>query len=811
MIMKKLLIFIWLLCMTINMQAQFSGSGSGTEDDPYLITTEDDLFDMRNNLSAHYKLMNDLDLTEWIAEENPRQGWDPISTFTGVFDGNGKTISGLKISRSSLSNIGLFGATSNATIKDICLNMPSVEGNGDVGALVGKATNTGFSNITLISPYVKGSSANIGSLAGSYSGTIEGSMKIYNPTVEGGTIVGGLVGISSSSNAIENVELVNPQVSGKEKTGGLIGVSSLHSINNNIIKNPQIKGSNSNYINYTGGIVGYWEANTSYYNYSNSINNNIILGGRIEGEKVGSVSNYYIGGVVGIVSAYSQSPSKDFYICSNYVSACLNVNNGVVGGICGFTYGYSYTGTNYNAILPNICYNRYDGSISGGIAGGIVGKLNGYTTDYHYFNGVYSQNVVTGTIQGNSANGIFAVCSVTHGYNNDIIKLNSMASIRGNIVCSGLISSLSSSSSDSPTRIGGILYGTRYLYTDDNYGLTSTIFMSNGEVIEIEDGYGNGTSYGARTLKRKNTYIGFGFDFENNWAMVEGKHYPYNITQSVPPTITTFTTGNNARIAGTASGSGKVYVFVNDEMIEGVVTNGQWNVSLGTISDEDMVRVSVETEGMKPSIVVNATEEDYGGGEDDTEYIDVSLTNEYATLCSTDNLDFTNVEGVKAYIAAGYHDGVVMLMRSDIVPAGEGVLLHGNVGTYSVPVTDKKYYYTNLLRGVTETTTIEPTDGAYTNFILTRGSTGIGFYPVSKSGSLSAGKAYMQLPTVAFSTTNNARLNWSFDNDNVNEINDIQNETQPSRYYTLDGVMVNGTPSSKGIYISNGKKVVIVK
>lgn len=789
--------------MTINMQAQFSGSGSGTEDDPYLITTEDDLFDVRNNLSAHYKLMNDLDLTEWIAEENPRQGWDPISTFTGVFDGNGKTISGLKISRSSLSNIGLFGATSNATIKDICLNMPSIEGNGDVGALVGKATNTAFSNITLISPYVKGASANIGSLAGSYSGTIEGSIKIYNPTVEGGTIVGGLVGISSSSNAIENVELVNPHVTGGEKTGGIIGSASIHSINNNIIKNPQIQGGNQ-----TGGIVGYWQTSVGFdFNNSNSINNNIILGGKIEG-------GTYVGGVVADIYAYDRALNKEYYVLKNYVSSIINGSN-IIGGVCGHLKGYeAISDTRTEGIYPHVLFNRFDGILSGVKVGGLIGwwQPEFQPAASMCYTGIYEQNIVTGDINGEKlANGIIAECRATHDGSQAIptninLPYTIGATIKNNIVCSRLISNLN----DIPNRIGGVgRYGLND--TDGNYGLTTTVFISKGKVIEIEDGEGNGTSYGARTLKRKNTYIGFGFDFENNWAMVEGKHYPYNITQSVPPTITTFTTGNNARIAGTASGSGKVYVFVNDEMIEGVVTNGQWNVSLGTISDEDMVRVSVETEGMKPSIVVNATEEDYGGGEDDTEYIDVSLTNEYATLCSTDNLDFTNVEGVKAYIAAGYHDGVVMLMRSDIVPAGEGVLLHGNVGTYSVPVTDKKYYYTNLLRGVTETTTIEPTDGAYTNFILTRGSTGIGFYPVSKSGSLSAGKAYMQLPTAAFSTTNNARLNWSFDNDNVNEINDIQNETQPSRYYTLDGVMVNGTPSSKGIYISNGKKVVIVK
>ena len=74
---------------------QFSGSGSGTESDPYLITSPDELFEVRNSLSSHYKLMNDIDLEEWLAEESPTQGWIPIQKFTGTFDGNGHTISNL--------------------------------------------------------------------------------------------------------------------------------------------------------------------------------------------------------------------------------------------------------------------------------------------------------------------------------------------------------------------------------------------------------------------------------------------------------------------------------------------------------------------------------------------------------------------------------------------------------------------------------------------------------------------------------------------------------------------------------------------
>ena len=51
----------------------FSGSGSGTESDPFLIFNPVQLNDVRNSVGhsgVYYKLMSDIDMTEWIAENN---------------------------------------------------------------------------------------------------------------------------------------------------------------------------------------------------------------------------------------------------------------------------------------------------------------------------------------------------------------------------------------------------------------------------------------------------------------------------------------------------------------------------------------------------------------------------------------------------------------------------------------------------------------------------------------------------------------------------------------------------------------------
>ena len=73
------------------------------------IYTYEDLDDVRYDLTANYKLMNDIDMTEWVKAgagyDYYGQGWNPIGSaniyasnaFTGVFDGNGHTISGLRM------------------------------------------------------------------------------------------------------------------------------------------------------------------------------------------------------------------------------------------------------------------------------------------------------------------------------------------------------------------------------------------------------------------------------------------------------------------------------------------------------------------------------------------------------------------------------------------------------------------------------------------------------------------------------------------------------------------------------------------
>ena len=124
-----------------------------------------------------------------------------------------------------------------------------------------------------------------------------------------------------------------------------------------------------------------------------------------------------------------------------------------------------------------------------------------------------------------------------------------------------------------------------------------------------------------------------------------------------------------------------------------------------------------------------------------------------AIICSEKNLDFSEVTGVKAYIATG-HDkvsGKIWLTRVTDVPAGEAVLLMGNEGTYPVPVTtERKAIYKNMLVGSKEGATIYKDGGEnVTNYILSKPEgKEVGFYYAKEAGSsIRPGGGYLPLPT----------------------------------------------------------------
>ena len=114
------------------------------------------------------------------------------------------------------------------------------------------------------------------------------------------------------------------------------------------------------------------------------------------------------------------------------------------------------------------------------------------------------------------------------------------------------------------------------------------------------------------------------------------------------------------------------------------------------------------------------------------------------------NLDFTNLPELKAYVATGYDKakGTIWLTRVKQVPAETGFLLMGDPGDYDIPVsaTAENCYYKNMFRGTLTGTTIQTTEGKYTNYYLSNGKSGVGFYKVTNTEGQKIGANRCYLP-----------------------------------------------------------------
>ena len=184
------------------------------------------------------------------------------------------------------------------------------------------------------------------------------------------------------------------------------------------------------------------------------------------------------------------------------------------------------------------------------------------------------------------------------------------------------------------------------------------------------------------------------------------------------------------------------------------------------------------------------------------------------TFSSIYNLDFSNVDGIKAYTATGYNSDncELILVRIKEAKAGTGLYVSGNAGTYTIPtILSTSYNSLNMFVGVNEETTISTTDGSYTNYIYTKPSGNeAGFYKVTNNRAIPAGKAYLQIPTAWLNeeTASEAKaVKLVFDDGESTGIDEVNRvESKEDAIYDLQGRRVKNL--SKGIYIINGRKVV---
>jgi len=197
---SKIVLLVGILLVLLPVFAQaFTGTGSGTEEDPYIITNVYELQEMNEDLDAWYELSNDINASETV-NWNEGEGFVPIAdvredsilyhSFNGHFDGKGYIITGLSITN-IVSYIGLFGcAGPESEIKNLGLRNANIIGQDVsiyfVGILVG------YNQGTITNCYSKGSVTgygHTGGLIGSNDGLVT---KCYSTASVDG--LGGLIG-----------------------------------------------------------------------------------------------------------------------------------------------------------------------------------------------------------------------------------------------------------------------------------------------------------------------------------------------------------------------------------------------------------------------------------------------------------------------------------------------------------------------------------------------------------------------------------------------------------------------------------------
>ena len=348
--------------------------GAGTQENPYLIKTVEDLKKLATDTKGglkyqkrYFVMDNDIDFVD--EPQNGSQSginFSSIGYFGGFFDGKGYTIKNMKaqalfntIRGAELKNI-IFDKTCEFNVASVvsscyggnvigCVNYANVNGSGSTGGIIGQIYMYDDTNIT--------NCKNYGIVTGSYgTGGIIGTINDYGDV---------MITISQCLN--------EGKVSGSAiGTGGIVGGTN-RAIISNCTNRGEVEGGTAmlgNHIDKTGGIAGSIGIGT----ISDCINEGVIKGpssvGGIVGQNDGIIERcinaetgivYGNGGIVGL----------------NYgaVRNCRNMGNitstGTAGAIVGFG---SYDNLKDNFYTENvvISYNNnlsYNGAISRGFDG----------------------------------------------------------------------------------------------------------------------------------------------------------------------------------------------------------------------------------------------------------------------------------------------------------------------------------------------------------------------------------------------------------------------------------------------------------
>lgn len=363
--------------------------GTGTEDDPYQIGTAQELawlaYAVNNQMeSAGYcaVLTADIDLgyCRWpvigILSSNGQRA------YTGTFDGQGHTVSGLYItSLGGRQKLGLFGVAQDAVIENLTVR--------------GSIELTGVKSYDMTAGYIIGGLLGSGEVKDGKGVTIRNcvsqvdiSVSFVNDQKAQRASVSGLVGRLSGSGSHEITDCRNEGrvytsfepgayylggFGGDGGQGGIVGFIDASARLERCVNTGTVYAGRAAGV---GGIVGNAGANGVTITLNQCANQGAVsndIGGALL-RKGGT------GGIIGL------APTGSITVSSCYNTGVV-AGSAIVGGILGGEKGEHSSSQygNKNLTLEN-CYNA--GALQVGTATTLVGSLAGYPIDGQYYTGL---------------------------------------------------------------------------------------------------------------------------------------------------------------------------------------------------------------------------------------------------------------------------------------------------------------------------------------------------------------------------------------------------------------------------------------
>jgi len=514
-----------------------------------------------NNLGGSHILMNDLDSTtpgyEQLANStaNWGNGWQPIVTFTGTFDGQGYEIRDLFIKRPNENGVGLFGYVGQGgKIQNIRVVNVTITGKDSVGGLVGENYGTvsdsystgsvtgenstgglvGWNQRAILDSYATGSVSGgscIGGLVGYNKGTVSNSHFTGNATGRD-EHVGGLVGWNEG--AVRNSDSMG-SVNGTQQVGGLVGWNGGSVGSSSCSSN--VTGNNK----YVGGLVGYNRGTVSYADSSSNVTGSDEHVGGLVGWNEGTVEssqstgnvkgNDNVGGLVGF--NYEKSTVKDCHSSGNVTSE----EGSYIGGVVGWNEGKiedSYSSSSVSGRLSVgglVGGNKFDGTVKKSYS---TGNVSGDT----YVGGLVGQNdntveesKFTGSVSGNSRVGGLV------GYNEGAAVSNSYStgSVAGGSRVGGLVGYNEQSSVEncySTGKVTGLLQLGGLVGVRNNAVAINSFWDTETSAQDTSDG---GTGKNTTEMKSIGTFSAWEItavppgqtDPVKPWNIVNGVTYPF--------------------------------------------------------------------------------------------------------------------------------------------------------------------------------------------------------------------------------------------------------------------------------------------